>query len=272
MYELDTEMETLHLYIVREKPKQPYTLLPLLGALLCLLVIAGMTLYSGQHPHYEHRRVILPAQFLPLQALSIEVPIIPTGIKTTPATTAEGLLTLANGSVLSEVLPQGSIFRSITGVEVQTEQSVFIPPGSATGYGSATVLAQALVAGKQGNIASMAINGVYGTSLFIRNLTPFHGGRDAATIPIQLPQDRQLALIVARAMLSPQKARSQAFLAFPCQERVGIQPSTVRLFMSCQFVAYPHFKEGKITDVRLIGKNLVVDILSVAPPLIARMR
>src|SRR6266702_3443994 len=139
MYQVeDGPVETIHLYVVRGQEKRPYTAFPLFCAFLCLLGIVALTLYSAQHPYYEHERLTVPAQFLPLKVFQAEAPIIPTGVKAYPATYATGTLTLTNGSIVSETLPQGVIFNGLNGVEVQTTESVFIPPGSASGYGMAT--------------------------------------------------------------------------------------------------------------------------------------
>src|SRR5947209_6149676 len=98
MQALDEEMETIHLYVVREREKRPYTALTLFCAFLCLLGIAVLTLYSAEHPYYEHERLRVPAILLPLKVFSAEAPIIPTGVKTYPATYAHGFLTFSNGS------------------------------------------------------------------------------------------------------------------------------------------------------------------------------
>src|SRR5947209_12758835 len=135
MQVLDNEVETIHLYVVREQERRPNTVFPLVCAFLCLLGIVAVTVYSGQHPYYKHKRLTVPATFLPLKVFTASAPIVPTGVKTVPATNAEGMLTIANGSVLSETLPAGILFSATSGVEVQTEQAVYIPAGSATGYG-----------------------------------------------------------------------------------------------------------------------------------------
>src|SRR5947209_7194892 len=106
MYVVDEPIETIHLYIVREEAKRAPVLLPLLGALLCLAVIIGVTAYSGLHPSYEHETLRIPAQFLPPQTFSTIQPVLRTGVKTYPATTAHGILTITNGSILSGELPK----------------------------------------------------------------------------------------------------------------------------------------------------------------------
>src|SRR5437764_12441526 len=98
MHIVDDPIETVHLYVVREEPKRPYTVLPLFAACLCLVMIASIAVYSGQHPVYEHATLTIPAQFLPPQTFQTTQVIIPTGRKTYPATTAHGTLTITNGS------------------------------------------------------------------------------------------------------------------------------------------------------------------------------
>src|SRR6266702_4123180 len=214
MHAVRDEIETIHLYVVREEEKKPYTLLPLLCAFACLFGILTLTLYSAQHPYYEHKRLTLPAQFLPLKTFTAAAPIIPTGIQTYPATPAHGTLTLTNGSVVTEILPNGIIFTG-NGIEVVTQSSVLVPAGNAEGYGVAYVQAKAVIAGNIGNIKPLTINVVYGTALYIRNMTSFTGGKDAYSVKVVTNQDKQTALDHARTVLS-QSAHIQAILASPC--------------------------------------------------------
>src|SRR2546421_1157572 len=103
------------------------------------------------------------------------------------------MVTFTNGSVVTQALPQGMIF-SGHGIEVVTDETVVVPAGSANGYGVATVSAHALLAGQTGNIQALTINQVYGTSLFIRNLEAFTGGREASAVTFATAQDRQTAV------------------------------------------------------------------------------
>src|SRR2546421_5424605 len=107
MQTVDEPRETIHVYYEREKETKPFLFLPLFAALLCLTAIVGVTIYSMIHPTYEQETLTLPAKFLPLQTFTATEPIIPTGVKTYPATTAHGTLTLTNGSVITEQLPAG---------------------------------------------------------------------------------------------------------------------------------------------------------------------
>jgi Baseplate J-like protein len=260
------EIETIHLYVVREEEKRPATALPLFCAFVCLLGIAAITLYSAAHPYYEHARLVVPAQFLPLITFEAEAPIIPTGIKFYPATYAIGTLTLTNGSVLSEVLPSGVIFGARNGVEVQTTEPVFIPAGSAIGYGVAAVPARAVQAGEVGNIHALAVNAVYGTALYIRNLTPFTGGLNAYSVAIQLPKDREAAIHVVRALMASQQAQVVAFLAKPCKETAHLSQTLIRLSWSCQFVTYHIPSYMRVTAAHLSGKDFLVDVVFVPRP------
>lgn len=266
MQAIDEQIETIHLYVVKEGDKRPYTAFPLFCAFLCLLVIVAVTVYSAYHPYYEHERLIVSAQFLPLKVFSAEVPIIPTGVKTYPATNAEGTLTLTNGSVLSEVLPSGVIFGAGNGVEVQTTESVFIPAGSAAGYGVATVPARAVQAGIAGNIRTLVVNAVYGTALYIRNLSPFTGGINAYSTGVQLPKDRETAISAVRALVASQKAQIVAFLTKPCKETTLLLKTHVRLSWDCQFAGYKVPTYMHVTAAHLSGKNFFVDVVFVPRP------
>src|SRR5436309_7896735 len=111
MQALDDEIETIHLYIVREEEEEKPFLFPvLICVILCLAVSIGLRLYVEIYPPYEHETLTIPATFLPVQTFTQEQAIIPTGIQTYPATVAYGTLTLTNGSVISQELPQGLIF------------------------------------------------------------------------------------------------------------------------------------------------------------------
>jgi hypothetical protein len=263
VYEPYEPIETVHLYVVREKEKKPFVVLPLCAAVWCLSFIVGVTVYSGYHPTYEHATRSLPAHFLPLQTFKSTQAIIPTGIKTYPATTAHGILTLTNGSVIPQTLPAGFTSVSNSGVSVVTDTAMFVPAGNANGYGIATVPAHLLTAGI--NLSTLDIDQVVGTSLYIRNLDPFTGGKPAYSTKVITSQDKQAALDVARASLTLQQARTHAMLAAPCRESSLIS-QVVHLTWTCKFIAYPHLPGVQITATRLRGKNLLVDVMFIAPP------
>jgi hypothetical protein len=262
MHTVDEEPETIHLYVVREEKPHP----PVFPIVLSALSLAVLFVYCVLTPYRQPElpvTVRVPAVFLPIQNFGISVAIIPTGKKTYPATFAQGILTLTNGSVISQTLPAGLIFTGIPGsTEVITDFPVFVPAGSASGFGFATVQAHALISGKSGNIPALSIDRVVGTSIYIRNLTSFHGGKDSYTIPLQLPQDRQTALEKARTILSN---RTVGLLAKPCREVVsGVVKLVVK--WSCQFYTYSVSPIVHVTRVRLSGKIVIVDGFIVVRP------
>lgn len=259
-------LETIHLYVIRENEKKPQTAIPVIFCMLYLIGIVAVAAYSGTHPYYEHKTIQVPAIFLPVNAFTTQQVIIPTGIKTYPATQAHGILTIYNGSILSQELPKGMILTAQSGVEVVTDERVFVPAGNPPYYGIASVLAHAIVSGKQGNIKAFAIDNINGTFLYIRNLHAFTGGQDAYSVKIVTAQDVQTATAFARASLTAQIAQIKAFLAFPCIESSQEQNSRVTLSWSCQFVTYSVPSYMHVTGVRLSGKNLLVDVVFVPRP------
>ena len=258
MQTIEDQIETIHLYVVRKEEKKPYTLLPLLCAFLCLLGIAAITLYSAEHPYYEHQRLTVAAEVLPLKIFTAQAPIIPTGIKTYPARTAHGVLTITNGSVISQTIPQG--FRLGT---VVTDTAVFVPAGSANGYGFATVAAHALVNGKSGNIAAYAINQVEGSSVYIRNLSAFSGGRDGYSVKVITAQDRSVATSNARNAL----LTVSIGLHYPCSEVLSMGKEVLSVSWRCQILTYHIAAFYHVTGVRIIGKNLLLAVWFVARPI-----
>ena len=212
MQTLDEKPETIHLYVVRETEPKPPILPIVLSALSLTVLLVYCVLTPYQQP--EVRMTIrVPAVLLPIRTFNVAVAIIPTGIKVYPATTAHGILTITNGSIISQTLPKGMIVGAAT-----LDYSVFVPAGSANGYGYATVSAHALTGGKHGNIPAYSIDNVENASIYIRNLTVFKGGRDAYSVKVMNPQDRQTALIKARDMLSVQIGAYKNGLHYPCKE------------------------------------------------------
>jgi hypothetical protein len=274
MQTVDEEpLETIHLYVVREEEPRP-SMLPIVFSLLALSALAVLLALFPSQQQEERLTLRLPAAFLPLKVFTASVPIIPTGIKTYPATQAHGILTLTNGSVVSQTFPKGLIFATFNGIEVITDEAVFIPAGSANGYGVAYVSAHALIGGKSGNIPAYAIDRVEGTSIYIRNFSAFRGGKDAYSVKIVTPQDRQTALDAARVSLTAQDAKIKAFLAYPCKEIVNhtLQPMTLQVSWKCQFVTYSVPSYMKVTHLKLVGNILFVDVVFVPRPHIIQFK
>lgn len=244
-------MQTIHIYYEQEDPTppKPYAAVWIILAgcfvLGCLISVSVLA-----KPPLETR--VVPAHFLPPRYYSVKETIIPTGIKTYPATYATGTLTLYNGSFLSEQIPQGLILTTLNGIEVTTDESVIVPAGNPPTYGMATVSVHALVAGTKGNIPANAITQIYGSFLYIRNLTPFTGGRNAYVVKVITQHDRANALFIARAILSSRV--SQVMLDHPCRESF----QTATLTWTCQYVTYTSPVFFQVKGMVIAGKTIVL--------------
>src|SRR5258708_1532699 len=184
---IETEpLETLHIYIEREQP-QP-SLLPIFLSLFALFLLIAIGVLSPNQQPVRRASIRVPAVLLLLRTFTTHVQVIPTGIHTYSATTAHGVLTITNGSVIAQVIPAG-----FTVQNVANDTAIYVPGGSANGYGYATVPAHALTSGSQGNIPANAINQVEGSSVYIRNLSAFRGGRDSYSVRFATRQDKQAA-------------------------------------------------------------------------------
>ncbi len=259
MQTVDEQPETIHLYVVREDEPKPPVFPIVLSALSLIVLLVFCVLVPYQQP--VTRAVIrVPAVPLSLKTFTAQVAIIPTGVRVYPATTAYGILTITNGSIIAQTIPQD--FRL---GNVATDVAAYVPAGSANGYGVATVSAHALVSGKSGNIAAYTINQVEGSSVYIRNLSPFSGGKDTYSVKFATAQDKQTALIKARNILAVQING----LHYPCSEYVSNKKPYVNIYVNwrCQFVTYHIPVFYHVTGVRIIGKNLLIDVWFVARPM-----
>lgn len=230
---------------------------------LSLFIALGVPL-PYQQP--EIRALIrVPAVLLPLKTLTTSVSVVPTGIKTYPATTAQGVLTITNGSILSEELPQGMILTGKDGREVTTDATVFVPAGSAAGYGVASVSAHAVSSGKSGNIPTLDIDSVEGTALYIRNLQPFTGGAESYSVRFITAQDRENALAQARVLLLQQTL--SGLLSRRCLEHV-VGTTSLRVAWTCQFVTHslPALPHVRVQQVQVISKTVILIITYIPRP------
>lgn len=265
MQQVDEQpMETIHLYVVREEEPHP-SLVPLVCSVLFLLCVIAAGIVVPYKPAYEQKTLTLPAYFF-TRTFTASTAIIPTGIKTYPATNARGELTIYNGSILQQDIPAGMIFTTASGIEVVTDTSAIVPAGNPPSYGTAIVQAHTVLPGAQGNIPSYAINQVYGASLYIRNIQAFHGGENAYSIKVVTTQDKQTAIDTARSFLASQEAHRQAILAKPCYESSHIKNLILRLSWTCQYFTFPVPSNMRVTHVQLFGNKVFVDVVFVARP------
>lgn len=257
----DEPTETVHIYVVREAaPKPP--LLPIFLSVVALSLLVAVTVLSPSQQPVTRISLRVSAVLLPLRTFTAQEQIMPTGVRFYPALAAHGILTITNGSVISQTLPAGLTFISNSGVSVVTDTAVFVPAGDANGYGVAYVSAHATISGKQGNISPLAINTVEGSSVYIRNITSFHGGIDSYTKPLQLPQDQQTALVKARAALMIESIG----LRYPCKEDHYADGTKMVVTWRCQFVTYRIPAYMHVLDVTIQGRNLLLAVWFVERP------
>lgn len=239
MYRVEDEpIETIHLYVVREGQKRP-SLVPVIISLLALsFLVSFCVLVPYQQP--ELRKTIrIPATPFS-RVFTASEPVIPTGMKTYSAAAAHGILTITNGSVISQTLPAGFMFTGNDGEEVTTDVAVFVPAGSAAGYGVAYVSAHA-ASGKAGNIPAYDINRVIGSSVYVRNLRPFTGGQDATSVKFATAQDKQAALGTAKEALEAQAQNVRAILKSQSVQSI-LTGLVLKVTLACAFfptLTYP---------------------------------
>lgn len=131
----EDEIETVYLYAYTEDPEQsPLWNRVLLNrdqvTALCMGVLALALIvrlcFIPNTPAYTIKTITVPVQFS-MQKLQASVALIPTGTKTSPATYAHGILTIYNGSFLTEQIPAGFLVSTQSGIEIATDQAVIIP-------------------------------------------------------------------------------------------------------------------------------------------------
>src|SRR5947207_5244791 len=150
----------------------------------------------------------------------------------------------SDGSVIAQVIPAGFSVQNVA-----TDRAVYVPAGSANGYGYATVSAHALTSGAQGNIPAYAINHIEGSSVYIRNLAAFQGGRDAYSVHFVTEQDKQTAVIKARSLVALQIHG----LHYPCSESYLQSAFVNTVTWRCQFLTYRLPAYMRVLAVRLAG-------------------
>jgi hypothetical protein len=254
MYQMDEKPETIHLYVVREEPPRP-AFVPIILSVVTLSFLLAIGFLTPYQQPVVRTAIRTSAVLLPLKTFTASAQLIPTGIKTFPATCAHGVLAITNGTVISQTIPAGF---TIDGVA--TDTAVFVPAGSANGYGVTTVSAHAVTCGKRGNLPAYSINYTLGAGVYIRNFSAFRGGTDAYAVRVITQQDRQSALATARAELSAHLSA----LHYPCEEEQFRDVTKVFVTWTCQFVTYHISSLYHVTSVRIQGNSLLVGVWFIA--------
>jgi len=231
-------------------PRIPYTWGEVGAHLACLLlIIGGMAGLVWQAITYPKTLVIVYAVEKPVSltttlavATRTLAPVTLTRSATTPTTgyghqdarAASGILTFYNGNASPQTVAGGTVFTGSDGVQVATDQAVTIPAANPPYLGQATMTASTLRAGSAGNIHADDMNGTVSSSVFVKNLAAFTGGRDARTYQAVAPQDIQNATSTLQATLV------QAMpLAFPVAPGESVYPT------HCLSTATPDHRAGE---------------------------
>jgi hypothetical protein len=254
---VDDKPETIHLYVVREAEPKPPVFPIILSALSLIVLLVFCVLTPYQQPVI--RSIIrVPAVLLPPKTFTALIAIVPTGVRTYPATVAHGTLTITNGSIIGQSMPAGFTVQGVA-----TDSAVYVPGGNANGYGWAQVSTHAVIGGHGGNLPPYVINSVIGSSVYIRNLSAFSGGRDGYLVKVITAQDRGVAIEKARYSLLSMSMG----LHYPCVEAVRVSKAVIGMSWHCQMLTYHIAAFYHVTGFRIVGKNLLLSIWFIPRPI-----
>ncbi len=127
-----------------------------------------------------------------------------TGLAQTPPIQAQGAVIFYNQAPYSQTIEAGTVLTGSDGIQIVTDETVTIAPGSGAINGSATVSAHTLQAGRQANIAPLDINGFCCVAgILAKNTNGFTGGEDPKTYPIVSQPDVNAATKQLAGTLDP---------------------------------------------------------------------
>jgi hypothetical protein len=256
MLHVDDQPETLHIYVVRDEAPKPQFFPIVLSVLALASIVALSVAFPYQQP-VTRSTIRVPAVPLGIRTFTANIVVVPTGLKKFPATTAYGVLTITNGSIIGQSIPAGFTIQGVV-----TDTAVYVPPGNANGYGWATVSAHALASGVAGNIPTLSVNQVIGSSVYVRNLSAFSGGRNAYSVKFITSNDRSNALSKIRNKFISKITA----LHYPCQENHFADSHIMRVSWRCQFLTYQLPAFMHVTGIKIIGKNLLLTVWFVPRP------
>ncbi len=174
----------------------------------------------------------------------------------TRAQAAGGTLTFYNAAPYTQTVAAGTVLTGTDGVQLVTDQAALLPAANLPTVGMATVPAQAVQVGQEGNIAPLDLNGlccVAGVS--VKNTDAFTGGQFARDYPVVARQDVDEVITQESSPLTQEaQARLQADvrpgeqLIAPAQCHPGVSTDhpvgseaahvTITLTLTCQGEVY----------------------------------
>jgi hypothetical protein len=223
------------------KKPGPYSIVFFLQDAFCLtMILLGLGGIIWQCITYPHILVVLytkatPASItttldLPTRTLA---PITLTRSATLPTTgtgyqkarAATGQVTFYNGLSIEQSVPAGTLLTGNDGESIRTDQTANIPPNVPPEDGYTTVPAHALHEGANGNIAAYDVSLALSSSLTVKNLAAFTGGRDARTFKAVAPQD--LTTLTTTVSATVTQAFTTAFTLQPGEEAIPTNCKTL---------------------------------------------
>jgi hypothetical protein len=191
---------------------------------------------------------------LPPLTISQSQTTLTTGHGHQDARAATGIVIFYNGLFTQQFVASGTVYTGQDGVAIVTTQDATIPPGSpGTGYGTATIAAQAVTPGTSGNIQAGDITITISNGLLVRN-TQFHNGQDERTYPTVTQKDIHSISTVLKTTLAnsitgalqAQLTSNEQLQLLPCTPTVtsdhqpGEEATQVKVTVSqtCSAIAY----------------------------------
>lgn len=241
--------------------EEPFTIGEVLEVVFLVFIMVGWlvgTIYMCIT--YPHTLVVLytPAKHASITA-TLDVPtrtLAPVTITRSATTTttdtghqdaraATGFLTFYNGLSIVQSIPAGTKLTGSDGEQILTDQTAIIPANAPPEDGYVTVSAHALTPGAAGNIAAYDVSLALSSSLTVKNLAAFTGGRDARTFKAVAPKDLNRLNQTVSATLA--QAFTNAF---------SLQPSDAAIPTHCTTKATPTHQVGaEATSVTLIASK-----------------
>jgi hypothetical protein len=302
----EAPMETVHVYVVPEDKlpvQQDYSAIIILTiCLLCGMGVLALCLLPSPQHEVSFALTMQGYSLAPVtKTLHVSVPA--TGIVHVSATTATGTITFYNGEIYPQIIPIGTMVKSVTSIAVVTDEQATIPAAIQTTpptYGHVTVAAHALLPGASGNIGAREINeACCVTAVLAQNPFAFTGGKgaqsytsvtthdvDNAAFPLLTTLEAQTPHLFPSPALSPQC--DPIITATPT---IGQRAAKVRVSVTiiCTAISYhsqsvrnaiqaysSHFGQGTLSNIGYqviaVGKNnrITFFVTAIWKPFVAR--
>ena len=140
---------------------------------------ATITIVATETPVTAHAAISLPAHiFTPLTFTQSQT-VPTTGRTHQNATQATGYITFYNGFTQPQTIDAGTLLTGSDSIQIVTDQTTYVPAGTYSGNGEATVSARAVNTGSEGNINAGNISGTCCREyILVKNNQPFTGGQN----------------------------------------------------------------------------------------------